>query len=578
MNAGGPRGYEARVGAVLDKRYKIEAVLGVGGVGGVYQVLHLGLGRRMALKILHEELGEHEEIRRRFEREARLLSTLEHPQVVRVTDFGYVENVAYLAMELLEGETLVELLERGIPDADDVIDITIQILKGLSFAHSRGVLHRDLKPGNVFLVDQPDDSRLVKLLDFGMAKMIDPGPDGGADATLTKMGTVLGTPSYMSPEQAASSSTDARTDIYSVGIMLYEMLTDRVPFIHENRLEILRAHLTKPVPEPCEMRPGLGLGPELEAILKRALEKRRDMRFSSADEMREALEALDRPAATFRNDGVIVRTERPSQGSITGDESTISITSSMIEQEQALGSSVLVKRRRSRVWVALWLFGVLVVIGLGVSVGYALFGGPTEPDEAPSTPPDESSTPTQRDDHGPSQPEQAPAEPTAPEQGEPEQPGPEPQTAGRPRAVDPFREVPRALLPYYRGVRKGRALSRSQMRKLMSYQQKHPADPRPSLLLAHDFVKRVWYGNALKRYGRAYGIDPSCRGARWMLTDLIKIAETRSNGDLAADAIARFYGDEALGGLDRALGRKSLKEGARVRLERLRKRLSTTAP
>src|SRR5690606_36548179 len=179
------------IGRVLDQRYRIETVLGAGGVGVVYRAEHTGLRRPVALKVLRHGFEENAHLRRRFEREARVLSQLSHPNVVALTDYGIADGMPYLVMELLEGRTLEDFLEEeGPPPARIALEIVRAVVRGLAFAHDRGVLHRDLKPGNVFLQALPDDPNHVKLLDFGLAKLLfDEDNQSGEDPTLTKTGT-----------------------------------------------------------------------------------------------------------------------------------------------------------------------------------------------------------------------------------------------------------------------------------------------------------------------------------------------------------------------------------------------------
>ncbi|MCA9609964.1 MAG: serine/threonine protein kinase, partial [Myxococcales bacterium] len=205
------------IGRVLDQRYRIETVLGAGGVGVVYRAEHTGLRRPVALKVLRHGFEENPHLRRRFEREARVLSQLSHPNVVALTDYGIADGLPFLVMELLEGRTLEDLLEEEGPPAPRVaLDIVRAVVRGLAFAHDRSVLHRDLKPGNVFLQSLPDDPHHVKLLDFGLAKLlVDEETSSGEEPTLTKAGTIVGTPAYMSPEQASGGRVDPRSDVYS---------------------------------------------------------------------------------------------------------------------------------------------------------------------------------------------------------------------------------------------------------------------------------------------------------------------------------------------------------------------------
>ncbi|UJR81206.1 serine/threonine-protein kinase [Sandaracinus amylolyticus] len=271
--------------------YRIESRLGSGATGVVFRAKHPDQDRRVALKVLHDNLGSISSLKRRFEREARVLAKLDHPNVVYITDFGVVDGHTFIAMELLEGQTLEQLLEDQPIDLDRALRITKQILAGLAFAHARQVVHRDLKPANVYLCKSADGTDQVKLLDFGLAKMLSID-DLSQDGTLTRKGRIVGTPAYMAPEQITGVSLDVRADVYALGVLLYELLADRRPFLSERRSELLRAHLLEPVPPLADARKGLAVHPDLEAIVRKALAKDPAHRYADATEMLAAIEAL----------------------------------------------------------------------------------------------------------------------------------------------------------------------------------------------------------------------------------------------------------------------------------------------
>jgi serine/threonine-protein kinase len=240
---------ELAAGHVLGGRYRIEGLLGGGGIGAVYRAVQLPLERPVAIKVLHDDMLSMKELRARFEREARVLSALTHPHVVSISDYGIDGDRPFLVMELLEGRTLEEVLREGEMTPELALQVTREILEGLAFAHQKGVAHRDLKPANVFLLRGRDGSEHVKLLDFGLARVVGPSKAASDDeVTLTKRGVVFGTPAYMSPEQASGTPADERSDVYSLGILLFEMLAGRRPFVGETRAEVLRGHLADPLP------------------------------------------------------------------------------------------------------------------------------------------------------------------------------------------------------------------------------------------------------------------------------------------------------------------------------------------
>ncbi len=285
--------------------YKVEYRLGAGATGVVFRATHPSHSAPVALKVLHDNLGTISSLKRRFEREARVLSKLEHPNIVHIMDFGVVEGLTFIAMELLEGLTLEDVLDEAPLDPNRALDITAEVLEGLAFAHRLHVVHRDLKPANVFLCrggrngDKTKDR--VKLLDFGLAKILS-DDDVAEDGTLTRRGRIVGTPAYMAPEQITGVSLDVRADVYAVGVLLYELLADRRPFLSERRSELLRAHLLEPPPPLTSVRDGLTLDPQLEALVMRALEKDPNKRHADATELLYELRRLPKnPAHVGKN-------------------------------------------------------------------------------------------------------------------------------------------------------------------------------------------------------------------------------------------------------------------------------------
>lgn len=284
---------ELPAGHVIAGRYRVEGKLGTGGIGVVYRAAQLPLERAVAVKVLHEDLLELRELRARFEREARVLSALSHPHVVAISDYGIDGDRPFLAMELLEGQSLEEVVREDPLDPDRALKIATQLLRGLAFAHQKGIAHRDLKPANVYLVALGDDPEHAKLLDFGLARVIESeGPHDVAATLLTKRGVVFGTPAYMSPEQASGATVDERSDVYSMGVLLFELLAGRRPFIADTRPELLRMHLISPVPRLASVRPELRVDPRLSDLIDIAMAKEPADRYANAGEMLEALEAI----------------------------------------------------------------------------------------------------------------------------------------------------------------------------------------------------------------------------------------------------------------------------------------------
>jgi len=277
------------VGQTIKDAYIVQERIGVGGMGRVYRAVQISLGRSVALKLLRPALESDATIVQRFHREARACSRLHHPNVIQVLDFGQTEDHAlFIVMEYVPGRSLFGLLRDEAPLADPrAIHLSTQILSALAEAHRAGIVHRDLKPENVMVESRSDEPEFVKVLDFGIAKLDDPGAD---DGQLTRTGVLCGTPNYMSPEQASLFPIDARSDLYSVGVILYEMLTGHLPFRATTPSAMAQAHAVEPPPPMSERcPPGHSVSPALEALVMKALEKDPGHRFQTAEEMRREL-------------------------------------------------------------------------------------------------------------------------------------------------------------------------------------------------------------------------------------------------------------------------------------------------
>ncbi len=263
---------------VADGRYEVLARLGTGGMGTVYRVRQHPLERMAVLKLIHREMASDATAVGRFEREMRVTAAIEHPHTVRVYDFGQIDGQPFLAMEYLAGRSLRQTLDRGgaLP-AERVASIGVQVAKALGAAHRVGVVHRDLKPDNIMLVDGYGERDFVKVLDFGIARSLDQGGAGFR----TKVGAIIGTPAYMSPEQASNVPLDARSDLYSLGVVLYEALSGSPPFVGESITALLYAHASV---APPPLPPRVPRPPGLEAAIFRLLSKDPAMRPASADE------------------------------------------------------------------------------------------------------------------------------------------------------------------------------------------------------------------------------------------------------------------------------------------------------
>ncbi len=289
------------VGQTVAGKFAVEAYIGGGAMGEVYRAMHVDLGRTIALKVMRSDL-EDETFIARFQREAKASSLLDHPNTVRVLDFGTESSgLAYIAMEYLDGRDLYDVIKHEFPlSSPRIVDLLGQALSAMKAAHRLGIVHRDIKPENIMVVVVPDDEggeprEVVKVCDFGIAKVSDSrSPQTEPGRALTGTGTLMGTPEYMSPEQSRGEPLDARSDLYSMGVVLFQMLTGRVPFTSETPIGVVVKQVTDLPPHPAELRPDVD--PRLAEICLRALEKRPADRFQSAADMRAAIRGVVDPS------------------------------------------------------------------------------------------------------------------------------------------------------------------------------------------------------------------------------------------------------------------------------------------
>lgn len=335
--------------------YQLGEMIESGGMGAVYKGRHVGLERDVAIKFILPHVASDEAAVERFLREARLAAKINHPNVVHVYDTGVDgQGRPYIVMELLQGEPLKQRLMRGPMTESDAVEIAKQVLLALEKAHAMGVIHRDIKPGNIFLCAD----RVVKILDFGVAKGLDAG-------NVTLAGKTVGSPAYMSPEQAEGNPVDHRTDLYSVGIVLYELLAGAVPFRGENSFAIMQKHLSSPPPSLPS-----GVHGALKAVVERALAKKPDKRFANAQEMRQALEKVP-----GRN--VVVAVTGPGESPPAGAMATPSPGGRSTQSAEAAAH----KKR------AVWPFVAAAVVLAAVAIGVApmILGGLASANSSGST-------------------------------------------------------------------------------------------------------------------------------------------------------------------------------------------------
>src|SRR5580693_4568033 len=273
------------LGRVVDNRYRVVARLGSGGMGVVYQVEHLHLGKKAAMKVLTPDGAAQPEMVRRFRNEAQAVSKLDHPNIVQTFDFGQCDGALYLVMEYVNGEDLSTLIRREGPwSFTRAARLFVQVCAGLVEAHEAGIVHRDLKPENLMVVKRRDGTEHVKVLDFGLAKLRERGNDPQG-AAVSSGGQVLGTPYYMAPEQVRGEPLDARADLYSVGATLYRVLTGEPPFDAPSPISVLAKHLTDEVIPPRSRAPDRALPAEADRIVLRAMAKSPADRYQSAAEL-----------------------------------------------------------------------------------------------------------------------------------------------------------------------------------------------------------------------------------------------------------------------------------------------------
>ncbi len=285
---------DPHIGKLLDGKYRLDAYLSQGGMGAVYKATHVMLDKIVVVKLIKPELVTSAEIVRRFQREARAASNLNHPNIVSVYDLGQTDDgTLYIAMEFIDGPSLKDVIRKTGPmPVARIKAILLQVATALGEAHSHNIIHRDLKPHNVMLSKGPGGVEVAKLLDFGIAKTFEDG-----STQLTQTGFAIGTPQYMAPEQAAGKEVTPESDLYSLGVILYEMLTGKVPFDAPTTAAILIKQLTEQPQPPSQRYPELNVSPVLESIAMRCLDKDPTKRFASAGAFAEALTTVDaRPA------------------------------------------------------------------------------------------------------------------------------------------------------------------------------------------------------------------------------------------------------------------------------------------
>ncbi len=358
-------GNDPLLGVTLAGRFTVLSRIGSGSMGAVYRARQAAVGRDVALKIVRRDRAYDPETKARFEREARAVSMLKSPHTVTAFDFGEAEDGSwFLALEMLEGETLGERLRReGRIEWREALRFAREALKSLAEAHAQGIIHRDLKPDNLFLARVHDPSgelEVCKILDFGIAKWVRE-EEAPVDQLQTLAGTVFGTPRYMSPEQAQGIQLDPRSDLYSLGVLLFQMLTGRAPFVDDDAVVVMAKHIKNPPPTFAEAAPGCTVPESVEAAVRRALEKQADLRPANAEQM---LSKLEQAATSTHAVESGVRPHVPAK-------------------EEDLPESLRLAKQRT--WVLGALLGVAVIALAGLTLGIARRSAGTANSAAVST-------------------------------------------------------------------------------------------------------------------------------------------------------------------------------------------------
>lgn len=350
--------------------YVVRKRVGVGGMGSVYLAEHPVIGKKVAVKVLHTEYASNKDLVQRFFNEAKAVTEIQHPNIVDVIDYGFVPNErtggerVYFVMEYLEGKTLSQMLQaKKRLDENEARMIALQIADALRASHQKGIIHRDLKPDNIVVRKRPNGRMTVKILDFGIAKLV------GDDRTeQTQQGVVMGTPSYMSPEQCeGQGDIDHRSDVYSLGVVLFKMVTGKVPFSGQRYSDVLVQHLTKPPPKPSSF---VRISSHVEVLILKMLQKRKSRRLPS---MGEVVQALKDPRAYVEGSGGVTRFLDAKIEPNAEMSETFGPSETFVPTKPSLFS------RKMWVGAALALGGILI----GVLFSQALGGGP-ESDAAPA--------------------------------------------------------------------------------------------------------------------------------------------------------------------------------------------------
>jgi tRNA A-37 threonylcarbamoyl transferase component Bud32 len=365
------------IGTLLLGRYRVVKKLGEGGMGTVYLGEHATIGKKFAVKVLSYEYAHKDDLRERFLQEARAASMISQENVVEITDFGDTpDGSVFFIMEFLQGEDLSDTLKKeGRLPWSRAKPIMLQICRALGAAHDAGIIHRDMKPENCYRIARGSNEDFIKVLDFGIAKVT--SEDEGEGKGLTRTGMIFGTPEYMSPEQAQGAKPDHRVDIYAVGVILYELLTGEVPFSADTFMGILTKHMFEVPRAPSALVPDAEIPLEVENIILKAMQKDRELRFSSMREMAEAIEAVGTGAAAVHV--VSENIARPSTGEMafTGSRAT-TVPGAGVPGTMPPVAATYEEPRKSNKGLIFGIVGGLALVAAGIGA-FMAFGGDETP-------------------------------------------------------------------------------------------------------------------------------------------------------------------------------------------------------
>jgi eukaryotic-like serine/threonine-protein kinase len=451
------------VGQVLDGRYFLLEPIGRGAMGSVYRAEDKKLGRIVAVKMMNQQVPDEMAARRRFEREAAAMAKLEHPHCASIVDVGMHDDQPYVVMDYVRGESLDSVVAQGPLPIARAVEITRQILSGLAHAHELGIIHRDIKPANIMLSQRSGIGDHVKILDFGLVKLT----LGETSSNLTA-GVVVGTPSYMAPEQIRGLALDRRVDVYACGVLLFELLTGAKPFRAENNepFAICMKHLNEPVPQLADLMPYREFG-ALEEVVAHALAKDRDLRFATATAFANALAAATAPVAA---------PPRPPPPPV---EATIPISDTDVQPPRPSHALRYV------------VLGGAALAAITTAVVLSAAGGEATPARSAPRPP-----PVVAASKPVALPAPAPAPPPAPEP-----PGPPAETVAD-TAPDPVA----ALVARVDNLGRESAIE-----LLVKARKTYPRDARLAYHAGLLYLDKMWWGEGLKQLRAAIDLDPAYR-------------------------------------------------------------------